>query len=343
MNLAVSQSRPFHANTVAGAKEPHLPWPAWACPDHAVPLVEGSGSMCCPEGHEFPVVGNVVRFVPATTYADHFGEQWKRYRLTQLDSFTGHPISRDRLRRCLGEGGLWSQLAGRDVLECGCGAGRFTEVLLAEGARVTSIDLSTAVDVNAENFPPGSSHRVAQADIVALPFAKQSFDIVLCIGVVQHTPDPEATIARLYEQVRPGGWLVVDHYTYEAGWYTKTAPLFRMVLKRLPTGTSMRFTERMVDRVLPLHKRVAHSRLRSAVYRLSPVLTHYDTYPELDDELQRQWALLDTHDSLTDYFKHFRTRGQVRRVLERLGLDQIWCEYGGNGVEARGRRPLTAS
>jgi SAM-dependent methyltransferase len=262
--------------------------------------------------------------------------------LTQLDSFTGHPISRDRLRRCLGDA-LWQTLRGRDVLECGCGAGRFTEVLLAQGARVTSIDLSSAVDANVDSFPVGPSHRVAQADIVALPFAKQSFDVVLCIGVVQHTPDPEQTIARLADHVKPGGWLVVDHYTYEVGWYTKTAPLFRMVLKRLPTDVSMRFTEQLVDWMLPLHKRVAHSRLRSIVGRLSPVLTHYETYPELDDELQRQWALLDTHDSLTDYFKHFRTRGQVRRILERLGLDRIWCEYGGNGVEARARRPLTTS
>jgi hypothetical protein len=80
----------------------------------------------------------------------------------------------------------------------------------------------------------------------------------------------------------------------------------------------MRFTERMVDAALPLHKRVSGSRLRSLVYRVSPVLTHYRTYPQLSDELQRQWALLDTHDSLTDYFKHFRTRGQIQRLLEGL-------------------------
>ena len=226
------------------------------------------------------------------------------------------------------------------MLECGCGAGRFTEVLLDEGARVTSIDLSEAVDANIDNFPIGPMHRVAQADIVALPFEKQRFDVVACIGVIQHTPSPELTIQRLYEHVRPGGRLIIDHYTYEVGWYTKSAPLFRAVLKRLPTGVSMRFTERMVNLVLPLHKRVSRSPIRSLVYRLSPVLTHYGTYPQLNDDLQRQWALLDTHDSLTDYFKHFRTRGQIQRLLEGMGLEEIWCEYGGNGVEARGRRPM---
>jgi hypothetical protein len=79
------------------------------------------------------------------------------------------------------------------------------------------------------------------------------------------------------------------------------------------------------------------------LYRLTPVLTHYRTYPQLDDRLQREWALLDTHDSLTDYFKHFRTRARLARHLEALGLQDVWCEYGGNGVEARGRRPLGAA
>jgi SAM-dependent methyltransferase len=328
-----------------GSREPETrrarPWPALACPTDGRPLVEQSGHLRCDGGHRFPVVSGIPRFVPATTYADHFGEQWKRYRLTQLDSYTGNPISRDRLRRCFGER-LWNSLDGLDVLESGCGAGRFTEVLRDRCARVTSIDLSEAVDANIENFPLGPKHRLAQADIVALPFEKRQFDVVACIGVIQHTPSPELTIQRLYEHVRPGGTLIIDHYTYEIGWYTKTAPIFRAILKRLPTDVSMRFTERMVDLVLPVHKRVSGSRLRSLVYRLSPVLTHYQTYPELNDELQRQWALLDTHDSLTDYFKHFRTRGQVRRLLEEMGLEEIWCEYGGNGVEARGRRPAVA-
>ena len=293
-----------------------------SCPGDGNPLTEAQDHVICSAGHRFPIVAGVPRFVPATTYADHFGEQWKRYRLTQLDSYTGAPISRDRLRRCFGKS-LWHNLDALDVLECGCGAGRFTEVLLDQGARVTSIDLSAAVDANIENFPVGPMHRVAQADIVALPFEKQRFDVVACLGVIQHTPSPELTIQRLSDHVRPGGRLIIDHYTYEVGWYTKTAPLFRAVLKRLPTDVSMRFTERLVNLALPLHKRVSGSRLRSLVYRMSPVLTHYQTYPELDDELQRQWALLDTHDSLTDYFKHFRTRGQVRRLLEGLGLEEI--------------------
>lgn len=104
----------------------------------------------------------------------------------------------------------------------------------------------------------------------------------------------------------------------------------------------MRWTEWLIDTLLPLHKIARHYYPAQVLLsRLSPVLCYYHAYPELTDKLHREWALLDTHDYLTDWYKHFRTRGQIRRTLERLGLQEIWCHYGGNGVEARGKRPLT--
>lgn len=313
-------------------------WPEFRCPIHGTPLERQERQFPCPRGDRFPIRNGILRFVETSAYADAFGAQWRRYRLTQLDSHTGTPITRDRLRRCLSED-LWRNLKGKQVLECGCGAGRFTEVLLAQGAAVTSIDLSDAVEANLENFPENETHRVAQADILSLPFAPRQYDVVLCLGVIQHTPNPEETITAICSQVKPGGYLVIDHYTYSLSWYTKTAPLFRLILRRLPAEKGLVWSERLVDFFLPLHKTVRRVRLLQVIVsRLSPVLCYYSAYPQLKDDLQREWALLDTHDSLTDWFKHFRTRGQIKRTLERLGMDEIWCEYGGNGVEARARR-----
>ncbi len=315
-------------------------WPEWYCNVHGRSLIAYRGQLVCPDGHSFQINNGIPRFVPSSGYADHFGAQWNRFRLTQLDSYTGHPISRDRIRRCVGEAD-WNNLRGKQVLECGCGAGRFTEILLAAGANVTSIDLSTAVDANALNCPIAYNHRIAQADILQLPFSPQQFDIVFCLGVVQHTPEPEVTIAQLYRHVAPGGNLVFDHYTYQIGWFTKTSPLFRVILKRLSPERGMSATESLVDVFLPLHKSATRMNraLRRVVHHLSPIVSYYSELPELDEDQQREWALLDTHDILTDWFKHFRTRSQIQRVLEDLGAEDTWCEYGGNGVEARGRRP----
>lgn len=309
----------------------------YVCPTHRLRLYEENSRLSCPEGHSFPVVAGIPRFILEDTYAAAFGAQWNHYRQTQLDSYTGRPITRDRAKRCFGE--AWDVLAGKSVLECGCGAGRFTEVLLNQGAKVTSVDLSSAVDANAENFPLSDRHEIAQADIMALPYAEGSFDFVLCVGVVQHTPNTEKAIAELYRVVKPGGLLVIDHYTFELSLLTKSSWLFRAVLKRLPPEKGIRATERLVKTLLPMHKAVRnHFPLQALLSRVSPVRCYYRTY-DLTDELHYQWALLDTHDSLTDWHKRLRTKGQIRRTLERLGAVEIHSEYGGNGVEARCRKP----
>jgi 2-polyprenyl-3-methyl-5-hydroxy-6-metoxy-1,4-benzoquinol methylase len=311
-------------------------WPPYFCVQHQVGLRENLD--CEGGGHSIPIRDGIPRFAD-DSYAAHFGEQWNRYRLTQLDSHTGFALSRERLERCLGS----VEVRGKQVLECGCGAGRFTEILLEDGALVTSIDLSSAVDANAKSFPVSDTHRIAQADILALPFDRQQYDVVLCLGVIQHTPSPEDTIAALYDQVRPGGWLVLDHYKPEWQWYTRTAPLFRAVLKRLDPGTAMRATERLTGMFLPVHKVVANKPvLRAIWHRISPLLTYYVTYPQLDAELQYQWALLDTHDTLTDHYKHRRNAREIETILRNLGATEIVTAMGGNGVEARCRRPGSA-
>ena len=240
-------------------------------------------------------------------YAAAFGLQWNVYRKTQLDSYTKVPTSFDRSRRCIGEP-CWEMLhrpQRTDVLEVGCGAGRFTEVMLAAGACVTSVDFSSAVDANQENFPQSEKHRILQADALKLPFADQQYDVVFCLGVIQHTPSPEETIRKLYAQVKPGGWLVIDHYTYKLSYYTKTSPLFRQVLRRLSPEQGLKWTERLTKFFFPLHRAARKIYIAQAlVSRISPVISYYHAYP-LPDNLQREWSFLDTHDSLTDWYKHF--------------------------------------
>lgn len=314
-------------------------WPAFHSPDTREPLELDGDMWVSPSGVRYPVVRGIPRFVSSSSYADAFGLQWRRYRLVQLDSHTGGTESHDRARRCMGEA-LWRELEGRHVLEAGCGAGRFTEVLLARGAFVTSVDLSDAVEANQENYPQGARHRIGQADISRLPFAPRQFDHVFCLGVIQHTPDPEATVAALYEMVKPGGGLVIDHYRYELSWFTKTAPLLRrFVFRHLSPERGLRWTEALVRTLWPLHRLVRRFYFAQMLLsRVSPVASYYHGRPWLDDRQQFEWALLDTHDTLTCHYRHYRTCGQIRGLLERMGLQDVSVEYAGNGVEARGRR-----
>lgn len=319
-----------------------LNMPPWVCPEHGRVLSDDGSALRCPEGHEYARKDKIPRFVPNSDYAAAFGLQWKRYRITQLDSYTKTTITRDRLRRCMGAE-LWNSLRGKQVLEAGCGAGRFTEWLLSQGAIVTSIDLSDACEANAINFPVNDKHRVAQANITGLPFPPRQFDVVLCLGVIQHTPDSDKTIAKLWEQVKPGGYLIIDHYTLWWSWYTKSATLIRPILKRLSPERGIYWTEWMVQKFFPIHRYVSKApapirQLRPLLTRISPVVTYFHCYPELSDEDQYGWALVDTHDYLTSWYRHRRFVPGMTRYLKSLGASTVAAWYGGNGVEARARR-----
>ena len=118
---------------------------------------------------KYPIINGIPRFIKDDNYAAAFGDQWKRWSKTQLDSYTSTTITRRRLFRCLGKD-LVKLLESSDhplqVLEVGCGAGRFTEILLSfPNVYLTSLDISAAVDVNADNCPISERHRIIQADI----------------------------------------------------------------------------------------------------------------------------------------------------------------------------------
>jgi len=301
-------------------------------------LRPSADALHCPSGEVYPIRESIPRFVESQSYAAGFGAQWNHFRLTQLDSRTGTRLSEQRLRRCLGEV-LWTELAGCQVLECGCGAGRFTEILVREGAFVTAVDLSEAVTANRDTVR-SERHRVLQADLMRLPFAPRQYHVVMCLGVLQHTPDTVGALQRLYEQVRPGGYLVVDHYARTWRRYTTAAPLFRAWMKRLSPSAALRWNERLVKCFLPLHVRARSRVAKLLLGRVTPVAYYGDIYPELTPDQQYEWSLLDTYDGLTDWYKRLLTKPQFERMLATLAGEDVWCAPGGNGIEARVRRPM---
>jgi len=327
------------------------------CLDHGLQLAneterseitQDSRYLACRTVCRIPVIYGIPRFVGSEGYAAGFGRQWKRFRRTQLDSFTGTTISRDRLARCLG--GSLAGLRGKTVLEVGCGAGRFTELLLAAGARVFATDLSSAVEANYDNCAGAAHYFVCQADLRALPARRGSFDVVICLGVIQHTPDPEATIATLSEFIRPGGLLVIDHYRYDAADMTAVRQRLRSFLIRRDPRLALHLVRALVATLWPVHRLLWclsgsqwFAKARRLWLQYSPVLDYHDYYGHLGPRLLYAWATLDTHDCLTDFYKHKRTVEQITGCLQRLGFEYIEASYGGNGVEARAIKPMSVS
>jgi SAM-dependent methyltransferase len=142
-------------------------------------------------------------------YNENFGLQWNTFSSQQLDSRNATTHSNDRLFGCSG----WSPaaLSGKYVLEIGSGAGRFTEILLKYGARVVSIEPSTAVFANRTNNE-SCNLVLIKTRLEECPVKYQSFDYVLCYGVVQHTPSPESTYLECVKFCKPEGACAFDHY-----------------------------------------------------------------------------------------------------------------------------------
>ena len=311
---------------------------AFVSPSTGALLWQEGDALVSVAGERVPLVRGIPRFVPSDNYAEAFGLQWNLHSHTQLDSHTGARLSEERLVRCARM--PLARFAGLRVLEAGCGAGRFTELLVGAGALVHSIDLSDAVDANRRNVGERANYTVAQADIRALPFPPASFDIVLCLGVLQHTPSPEESIAALWRMVAPGGQLVVDHYTWTLSRLTKLAPLYRVILKRLPPARAKRITDALVDVFFPLHWAVRRARpLQTLLSRVSPCLAYCHIYPDLTRAQHEDWCRLDTYDELTDHYKRLRTAGHIRRTLAALGATQIHAVRRGSVVEASCRNP----
>lgn len=286
----------------------------------------------------FPVVNGIPRFVEKSNYADAFGLQWKTFARTQLDSQSNTSISQERLERCLGF--PVKELKGKNVLEVGGGAGRFTELLVKAGANTHSVDLSNAVEVNQENIGVAPNYLIAQANVYALPFPKNSFDVVMCLGVIQHTPSSEKTITALWDMVKPGGLLVIDHYKWRIGYYLNLAPLYRLFLKEMKPEKSKKIVDGLVDLFFPLHWRFReHRMIQWILYRVSGVAFYYYQYPGYPREVYYEWSKMDSYDELTDYYKHLLTPGELKRNITSLfSAKEIWLAEGGNGIEARCRK-----
>lgn len=297
-------------------------------------------------GHRYPVVDGIPRFVSSSNYAAAFGDQWLRFPRTQLDSATGIPLSRVRLERCLGHD--LGALSGALVLEAGSGAGRFTELLLEAGAVLDTFDFSGAVAANRANNGHHPNLSLVQADVRAMPFPDATYDLVLCLGVVQHTPDSEQTLRALWSKVRPGGRLVFDHYRMKVRNYLPpplgtAGNLYRRYFLRLPREQQFEAVKRVVDYWFPLIWKHRDSRaMQVLLSRLNPVVNYYPHFGLKDRGMYYEWMLLDTHDAMTDVYKHRRTRGSIERFLLSIGAEEVVVSHGGNGVEASCRKPLAA-
>jgi 2-polyprenyl-6-hydroxyphenyl methylase / 3-demethylubiquinone-9 3-methyltransferase len=133
-----------------------------------------------------------------------------------------------------------ASLNGKKVLDVGCGGGILAEAMAGAGATVSGIDLSDkALKVaRLHLFESGKSvdyHLVSAEDFAAQHAGE--FDIVTCMEMLEHVPNPASVVAACSRLVKPGGWVFFSTLNRNAKSYLFAVVGAEYVLKLLPRGT----------------------------------------------------------------------------------------------------------
>lgn len=132
-------------------------------------------------------------------------------------------------------------LSGKSVLDVGCGGGILSDSMARKGAQVTGIDLSVkalrvaqlhALEAGTRNV----SYREISAEAIALE-QPGSFDVVTCMEMLEHVPDPASVVKACSELVKPGGWVFFSTINRNPKSFLFAIVGAEYVLQLLPRGT----------------------------------------------------------------------------------------------------------
>ena len=133
-----------------------------------------------------------------------------------------------------------AKLSGARVLDVGCGGGLLAEALARAGAQVTAIDLAPGMievaRLHALEQKLEIDYRVVAAEAVAVA-DPAGFDVVTCMEMLEHVPEPEKMVATLASLVKPGGAVFVSTLNRNLKSFLMAIVGAEYILKLIPRGT----------------------------------------------------------------------------------------------------------
>jgi 2-polyprenyl-6-hydroxyphenyl methylase / 3-demethylubiquinone-9 3-methyltransferase len=133
-----------------------------------------------------------------------------------------------------------AELRGKTVVDVGCGGGILSEAMAARGAQVTGIDLAEKPLQVARLHLFESGLEVEYLKVSAEELAVQRpehYDVVTCMEMLEHVPDPASVVAACARMVKPGGWLFFATINRNPKSYLYAIVGAEYLLRLLPRGT----------------------------------------------------------------------------------------------------------
>jgi SAM-dependent methyltransferase/uncharacterized protein YbaR (Trm112 family) len=285
-----------------------------------------SGTLECSGcGAHYLVAGGVPRMNEATQglerVADAFSFEWKAHLDGQLESDTIFGRTKQEEWEYFNEATGYAdrELAGKLVLDAGCGPAQVTRLMSEHGARVAiGMDFNEAVDEAYRACRDLPHVHIVQGNVFAPPFKKHVFDLVWSNGVIHHTPDARGAHKSLSRLVKPGGMLYVWVYPDRLNPFRLTKDILDFLrVTRLPKPVLMQ--------VATAFSYVSLALLRAyQLVRLIPGLqptTRWGRRTVRDRSLQE--LRLTWFDSLSPQFNSRHTNAQVMGWFKSLGFRDI--------------------
>ncbi len=134
-----------------------------------------------------------------------------------------------------------SSIKDKAVLDVGCGGGILSDAMARAGATVTGIDLATkslkVAQLHAlETQTPNVTYREVSAEALAAE-APEQFDVVTCMEMLEHVPDPASIVKACATLVKPGGWVFFSTLNRNPKSFLFAIVGAEYVLNLLPKGT----------------------------------------------------------------------------------------------------------
>lgn len=290
---------------------------------------------CAACGETYPIESGIPRFVPKDNYANSFGYQWNRFRLEQIDSNNGTNLSTARFFAETDWTPEWLQ--GKWVLDAGCGAGRFLDVASQTGCEVVGLDISSAIDAARANLAGRENVHFVQASIYELPFRREVFDACYCIGVVQHTPDPQKTMETLPRVLKKGGRIAITAYERKPWTLLYGKYLARPLTKRMDKQRLLTRLKGAMPVLFPLTDVLFRLPLAGRLFMFAIPVANYVHERSLSRKQRYDWAILDTFDMLSPQYDQPRTQREVEEALSAAGIVDI-KRLPNSGVNIIGRK-----
>lgn len=176
-------------------------------------------------------------------------------------------------------------LDGAQALDIGCGGGILTESLYKAGAQATGLDLAEEVLTIARLHGLESGIKPTYLLESAESHAEQNaehYDVVTCMEMLEHVPDPESIIAAASTCTKPNGWVFISTLNRNFKSYLLGIVAAEQVLNLVPTGTHTHDQFLKPSEVAEMARKVGLRLVDGAGITFNPLLNHYGLSQKMD-------------------------------------------------------------